>query len=128
RSPHPPPEKRRGGSFGQGGIGPGAARIELHHAGRVGDCFDAGKREHDANEAAPVLPKAPVQWLQMSQRSAEMGETEQTKRNDDDGGWNGNQERETAGVFRSEKVEQTYEEDCRRRELFRMWNAKILKS
>ena len=63
----------------------------------------------------------------MSQRSAEMGETEQAKSNDDDGGWNGNKERETAGVFRSEQIKQTYEEDGRRRELLRMRNAKILK-
>ena len=36
-------------------------------------------------------------------------------------------ERETAGVFRSEQIKQTYEEDGRRREFLRMRNAEILK-
>ena len=32
-----------------------AAGIEFHHAGGVGNRFYAGKREHDSDEAGPVL-------------------------------------------------------------------------
>jgi len=41
----------------------GAAGIELHHPGGVGDGFDPRKREHDPDEAGPVLRDAPVQRL-----------------------------------------------------------------
>jgi hypothetical protein len=41
----------------------GAAGIELHHAGGIGDGFDAGKCEHDSDEPGPVVREAPVQRL-----------------------------------------------------------------
>ena len=105
----------------------GAAGIEPHHAGGVGDRFDAGEREHDADKAAPVLPKAAVQRLQMSDRSAEMRETEKSERDDDDHRWNGDEKGEAAGVLRPEQIQQADDEDGRRREFFRMRHAEILK-
>ena len=41
----------------------GAAGVELHYAGGVGDGLDAGKSEHDSDEPGPVLRETPVQWL-----------------------------------------------------------------
>ena len=44
-------------------MGFGAAGIEFHYAGSVSYRFHTGKREHDADEAGPVLPEAPMQRL-----------------------------------------------------------------
>ena len=56
-----------------------------------------------------------------------MRKTEETQSNDDDRSRNGDEKRETAGVFRSEQIQQADEEDGCRREFFRMRHAEILK-
>src|SRR6266480_2439434 len=63
----------------------------------------------------------------MSNRFPHVRQTEESENNDDDGGWHRNQKGESAGVFRSEEIEQPNNEDGRGSELFRMWNAEVLK-
>jgi hypothetical protein len=63
-----------------------AAGIELHYACGVRDRFDTGKREHDADEASPVLRERSVQRLQMSERLTEMRQTEETQSYHDERG------------------------------------------
>src|SRR6266567_2354713 len=63
----------------------------------------------------------------MSNRFPHMRQTEKAENNDDDGGWHRNQKGETAGMFRSEQIEQPDNEDGRGRELFRMRHTEVLK-
>ena len=63
----------------------------------------------------------------MPDRYAEMREAEKSEHDDNDRGWNGNQKREAAGVFRAEQIEQSDEEDRGGGEFFRMRHAEILK-
>ena len=79
------------GSFAHGWLRVGAAGIESHHAGGVGDRFDAGKREHDSDKPGPVRPEAAVQRLQMTDRFAHVRQTEKSEHDDDDHGWHRNQ-------------------------------------
>ena len=60
----------------------------------------------------------------MSERSAEMGETEKAERDDDDRRGNGDEKRETAGVFRPEQIEQADDQDRSGREFLRMRNPR----
>jgi hypothetical protein len=62
----------------------------------------------------------------MTDRTAEMRETEQSERDDNDQSWNGDEKREPAGMFRAEQIQQADDEDSRGREFFRMRNAEIL--
>jgi hypothetical protein len=39
--------------------------IELHHAGRVGDCFHAGQRQNDPHKAIPVPEKPPAKGFRL---------------------------------------------------------------
>src|SRR6266567_979859 len=57
------PQNGGSGSLAHRWLRISAARIELHHAGRIRDCFDTGQREHDSDKAGPVLPEAAVQRL-----------------------------------------------------------------
>ena len=66
----------------------GGAGIEFHHAGGIGDSFNAGKREHDADKAGPVLSKCSVQRLQVTERFADVRQTKQSKHDDHDCGRN----------------------------------------
>jgi len=77
----------------------------------------------DSDEAGPVLPKAAVQWLQMSDRFVHVRQTEKPEHDDNDRGGHRNQEGESAGVFRSKQVEQSDDEDGGGGEFFRMWHA-----
>src|SRR6266576_1738585 len=105
----------------------GAPRIEFHYASRIGDCFDAGESEHDANETSPVSPKASMQWSKVTDGSPEIWQTEEAERDHDERGWYRNQKSETAGVFRAEKVEESNDEDSSSSEFFRMRHAEISK-
>ena len=111
------PQNGGRGSFAHRRMRIGAAGIELHHAGGVGDRFDAGKRQHDADEACPVLPEAAVQRLQISDRFADVRKTEKSEHYDDDRCRDRNQKGETAGVFRSKQIEHADDKDGRGGEL-----------
>src|SRR5438128_3988364 len=63
----------------------------------------------------------------MSNRCSQVRQTEESENNNDNGGWHRNQKGESAGVFRSEQIEQPNNEDGRRREFFRVRHAEILK-
>ena len=56
---------------------------------------------------AQFCPKRSVQRLQMSDRFADVRQTEKSEHDDDDRGRYRNQERESAGLFRSEQIKQT---------------------
>ena len=45
-----------------------APGIEFHYAGGVGNRFDSGERQDDADEASPVVPETSVQRLKMAER------------------------------------------------------------
>ena len=93
------PEDRRRGSLPDRRLRVGAARIQLHDARGVGDCFHARKRKHNADEARPVIPETAVQRLKISDRGAEMRQAEEPERHHHDRSWHRNEERESAGVF-----------------------------
>ena len=97
-------QDRRGGCFNDARILIGTSRIEFHYPGCVGDRFHARKRQYDSDETGPVLTKRPVQWLQVPKRRAEMRQAEKSEHNDNDRGGNGNQERESTRLFRSEQI------------------------
>ena len=82
----------------------GAAGIELHHAGGVGDRFDAGKREHDSDKAAPVLPESRRATVaDVPNASPRCGRLKSSEHDDDDRGRHRNEKGEAAGVFRAEQ-------------------------
>src|SRR5215471_10166531 len=93
-------QDRRRGRFNDTWIFVGRSGIEFHYASRVRDRFHTGKREHDSDEREPVLTKRSVQRLEMSERSAEMGQTKKSERNDNDDGGDRNQEGESARLLR----------------------------
>src|SRR2546426_11174561 len=63
----------------------------------------------------------------MPNRLPHVRQTEKPQNNDDNGSWHRNQKSETAGVFGSEQIEQSNNEDGRGSEFFRMRNAEVLK-
>src|SRR6266542_2061731 len=97
-------QDRRRGCSNDTGILFATASIEFHHAGGIGDGFDSRKGKYDADETGPVLSKRSVQWLQVTERRTEMWQAEKAEHNDNDCGGNGNQERESTCLFRSEQV------------------------
>src|SRR5438094_6105800 len=105
----------------------GAPRIEFHYASRIGDCFDARKSEHDANETGPVSPKASMQWSKLADGSPEMWQAEEAERDHDERGWYRNQKSETAGVFGSEQIKQADSKNGCCCEFFRMRHAEVSK-
>ena len=56
------------GRFGNIRIGVGGARIELHHAGGIGDGLHAGQRQHHADKAFPILEEPAGQRLHVMHR------------------------------------------------------------
>ncbi len=99
------PENGAGGSFANRRFRVSAARVEFHHASGVGDCFDTGQSEHDADEAGPVRPEAAVQRLQMSDRFVDVRDAEEPEHNDDNQSWYRNQKSEAPGMSRAKEVE-----------------------
>ena len=75
---------------------------------------------------AQFCAESSLQWLQMSERLTDVRQTEKPENDNDNRGRNRDEKREAASLFRTEKVEQSDDENCRGRELFRMRNAKIL--
>src|SRR5205823_3993837 len=76
---------------------------------------------------APVLPEAALERLQVSNRSAEMRQAKQTKRDDDDRRRHRDEKRETAGVLRPEQIQQADNKNRSGRKFLRMRDAEILK-
>src|SRR5438045_9673541 len=68
-----------------------------------------------------------MQRLQVAERFADVRQTKQSEHNYDDGRWNRNQEGEPAGLFWSEQVEQTDNQDRHRGEFLGVRNTEILK-
>ena len=99
------PENGTRGSFANRRLRISAAGVEFHHASGVGDCFNTGQSEHDADKPGPVPPEAAVQRLQMSDRFVDMRDAKESEHDDDDQSWYRNQKSEAAGVSRAKQVE-----------------------
>src|SRR5260370_7140039 len=66
-----------------------------------------------------------MQRLEMSERFANVRQSENAEHDDDDRGWHRNQEGETTGMFGPEQVEQSNDENGGSSEFFRMRHAEI---
>ncbi len=105
-----------------------APGIEFHYAGGIGNRFNAGERQDDADEAGPVVLETSVQRLKMAEGFADVRQAKEPQNNNDDGRWNRNQKSEPAGLFRSEQIEHADDQDRHGGEFFGMRHAEILKS
>ncbi len=108
------PKKGGGRSLGNARFVRIAAGVQFHHAGGIGDGLDAGQRQHNADEAAPVFPEAAGQGCDVVHGLTQMRQCEHTQQDNHQHGGNRYQERQAAGVFGTEVVEGTDNENGHR--------------
>ncbi len=93
-------------TFGCSGVESGSS---LHHARDVRDGFDAAKRQNDADEGYPGVPKIRVRRSNLQR--TEMGCAQEDDRSHHDHGGNRQPDRDAATMFRSEIIDGADGED-----------------